>query len=67
MYMKTIITGFHQDKNKEWVTDLSCGYSRHFRHTPSFQIREWATSLQGRNTYIEFELECRLHSHKVLG
>ena len=65
MYMKTIITGFHQDKNKERVADLSCGHSRHFRHNHPLQIREWFTSPQGRNTYIGFELECCLHSHKV--
>ena len=66
MYMKTIITGFHQDEIKDWVTDLSCGHSRHFRHNSPFQIREWVTSPQSRDTYVEFELECRLHPHVVL-
>ena len=66
MYMKTIFTGFHQDKNKEWVVDLSFGHSKHFRHNPPLQIREWVTSPQVRNTYIVFKLECRLHSHKEL-
>ncbi len=41
--MKKIITGFHQDENKEWVT-----------------------SSEGRNIYIGFELECRLHAHAEL-
>ena len=49
--MKTKITGFHQDEYKQWVADLSCGHSRHFRHDPPFQVREWVTSPQGRNTY----------------
>ena len=66
MYMKTIITGFHQDKNKERVVDLSCVHAMHFRHNPPFQIREWVTSPQGRNTYIGFELECRLHDNVAL-
>jgi hypothetical protein len=38
----------------------------HFRHNPPFQIREWVTSPQGRNTYIGFELECRLHDNVAL-
>ena len=59
MYMKTKITGFHQDEYKQWVADLSCGHSRHFRHDPPFQLREWVTSPQGRNTYIGFELDCK--------
>ena len=50
-------------KDKKWVAYLSCGHSRHFRHNPLFQIREWVTSSQGRNTYIGFELECRLNAH----
>ena len=64
--MKKIITGFHQDENKEWAVDLSCGHSRHFRHNPPFQIKEWVASPQGRNTHIGFELECRLHVHDAM-
>jgi len=48
--MKTIITGFHQDEYEQWVADLSCGHSRHFRHDPPWQQREWVTSPQGRKT-----------------
>ena len=57
--MKTIITGFHQDEHEQWVADLSCGHSRHFRHDPPWQQREWVTSPQGRKTYIGFELDCK--------
>ncbi|TDJ51904.1 MAG: DUF3565 domain-containing protein [Nitrospina sp.] len=32
--MKTTITGFHQDEESHWVTDLACGHTRHFRHHP---------------------------------
>ena len=56
---KTKITGFHQDEDKDWVADLSCGHSRHFRHDPPWQQREWVTSPQGRKTYIGFELDCK--------
>ena len=57
--MKTKITGFHQDEHEQWVADLSCGHSRHFRHDPPWQQREWVTSPQGRKTYIGFELDCK--------
>ena len=57
--MKTKITGFHQDEYDHWVADLSCGHSRHFRHDPPWQQREWVTSPQGRKTYIGFELDCK--------
>ena len=57
--MKTKITGFHQDEYEHWVADLSCGHSRHFRHDPPWQQKEWVTSPQGRKTYIGFELECK--------
>jgi len=56
--IKTKITGFHQDEYEHWVADLSCGHSRHFRHDPPWQQREWVTSPQGRKTYIGFELDC---------
>jgi S1-C subfamily serine protease len=29
-------------------------------YDPPFQIREWVTSPQGRNTYIGFELDCKI-------
>jgi len=57
--MKTKITGFHLDEYEHWIADLSCGHSRHFRHDPPWQKREWVTSPQGRNTYIGFELDCK--------
>ena len=57
--MKKKITGFHQDEYEHWVADLSCGHSRHFRHDPPWQQREWVTSPQGRKTYIGFELDCK--------
>ena len=50
---KTKITGFHQDEDKDWVADLSCGHSRHFRHNPPFRLCEWVTSPQGRDEHIE--------------
>ena len=60
LYVKTKITDFHQDEYKDWVADLSCGHSRHFRHNPPFQVCEWVKSPQGRDTYIGFELACKI-------
>jgi len=39
--MKTTITGFHQDEESQWVADLGGGHTRHFRHHPPWQKREW--------------------------
>jgi hypothetical protein len=58
--VKTKITDFHQDEYKDWVADLSCGHSRHFRHNPPFQVCEWVKYPQGRDTYIGFELDCKI-------
>ena len=58
--MKTKITDFHQDEYEHWVADLSCGHSRHLRHDPPWQQREWVTLPQGRKTYIGFELDCKI-------
>ena len=57
--MKIKITGFHQDEYDNWVADFSCGHSRHFRHDPPWQQREWVTSHQGRKTYIGIEFDCK--------
>ncbi|MGV7222340.1 MAG: DUF3565 domain-containing protein [Nitrospinales bacterium] len=56
--MKTTITAFHQDDEKHWVADLECGHSRHFRHDPPWQVREWVLTQDGREQFIGTELEC---------
>ena len=53
------ITGFHLDEDNHWVADLSCGHAQHVRHNPHWQQREWVLSDNGRNKFIEFELECK--------
>ena len=57
--MKTKITGFHLDEDNHWVADLSCGHTQHVRHNPPWQQREWVLSVNGRNDFIGFELECK--------
>jgi len=57
--MKVTITGFHQDEESHWVADLACGHTRHFRHNPPWQEREWVTTPQGRKQYLGSELDCK--------
>jgi tellurite methyltransferase len=52
------IVGFHQDEAHDWVADLSCGHSRHVRHQPPFTNRPWATTAEGRASFLGFELDC---------
>ena len=53
------ITGFHLDEDNHWVADLSFGHTKHVRHNPPWQQREWVFSDNGRNSFIGFELECK--------
>jgi hypothetical protein len=57
--MKVTITGFHQDEEEYWVADLSCGHTRHFRHNPPWQVREWGTTPEGRARFLGTELDCK--------
>lgn len=57
---KRAIIGFHQDEEDHWVADLACGHGQHTRHDPPFQMREWVTSPEGRESKLGAELDCRL-------
>ncbi len=52
------ITGFNQDEEGHWRVELSCGHTRHVRHTPPWQNREWVLTEQGREAMIGEEIEC---------
>jgi hypothetical protein len=54
------IVGFHQDAEEHWVAELECGHTQHVRHDPPWQVREWVTTLAGRNSRLGTSLECRL-------
>lgn len=54
------ITGLHQDEEGQWVATLSCGHTRHMRHTPPWQIRAWTQTPQGRAAQLGTPLVCRL-------
>ncbi len=57
--MKSKIIAFHQDEESYWVADLACGHSRHFRHQPPWQVREWTTTHERREEYIGSEWDCK--------
>ena len=51
------ITGFDLEEDNHWGTDVSWGHTKYVRHNPSWQQRKWVLSDNGRNDFIEFELE----------
>jgi len=52
------ITGFHRDDAADWIADLECGHTRHVRHKPPWQVREWVTTEEGRAARIGQTLDC---------
>jgi hypothetical protein len=52
------VTGFHQDEESHWVADLECGHSVHVRHDPPWQVREWVTTAEGRNSRLGMLVNC---------
>lgn len=56
--MKQPITGFHQDDQRHWVAELSCGHVQHVRHDPPLVAREWTQSSQGRQSMLGYILDC---------
>ena len=56
----TVITGFHQDAEGDWIADLACGHSQHVRHRPPWQSRPWVTSEAGRAEKLGASIDCPL-------
>jgi len=57
--MKQSITGFHKDKENDWVAELLCGHFQHVRNKPPFINRPWVATLAGRNSMLGYELHCK--------
>jgi hypothetical protein len=57
--VKRKIIGFHQDEIGDWVADLECGHAQHTRHDPPWQERPWVVTLEGRQSRLGWELECK--------
>jgi hypothetical protein len=52
------IVGYHQDEEKDWVAELSCGHQQHVRHRPPFIERPWVLTEAGRAAKIGHTLAC---------
>jgi hypothetical protein len=57
--MNQKITGFHQDEEQHWVSDLACGHTQHVRHDPPWQSRPWVMTPEGRASKIGQLLDCK--------
>jgi len=63
------IVGYHQDEEKNWVAELSCGHQQHVRHRPPFVERPWVLTEVGRAEKIGHPLvcaECARETQKVM-
>lgn len=57
--MDSPITGYHQDEQGDWVTQLACGHNQHVRHNPPWNNRPWVATPQGRQSMIGHALNCK--------
>jgi hypothetical protein len=56
--VKRKIVGYHRDDEGHWVAELECGHGQHVRHDPPWQVREWVTTQDGRDSFLGTELDC---------
>jgi hypothetical protein len=52
------IVDFHQDEEKNWVAELSCGHQQHVRHKPPFIERPWVLTQEGRTSKLGHPVRC---------
>ena len=57
--MQRVIAGFQQDENGDWMARLDCGHTRHVRHNPPWQLRDWVTTEAGRRRFLGSTMECK--------
>ena len=57
--MKRKIVAFHKDEFDDWVAELSCDHFQHVRHNPPWQARPWVLSVEGRQSKLGLELDCK--------
>jgi hypothetical protein len=53
------IVGFERDEAGDWVAQLECGHTRHVRHRPPWEVREWVLTEEGRSSRLGVPLACR--------
>ena len=56
--MQRKIIGFYQDPEGQWTVQLDCGHTRHVRHNPPWEVREWVTTEAGRTQWVGKMMEC---------
>lgn len=52
------IVGFQLDEKQDWTAVLNCGHLQHTRHRPPFEIRNWVTTKEGRDSMLSSMLNC---------
>jgi len=57
--MNQSISGYHKDKENDWVAELQCGHFQHVRNNPPFINRPWVMSEVGRCSMIGHQLNCK--------
>lgn len=57
--MKQSISGYHKDDGDDWVAELSCGHFQHVRHNPPWVNRSWVITVEGRNSMLGHQLNCK--------
>jgi len=57
--MERPIVGYRLDDEGDWIAELACGHSRHVRHNPPWEVREWVVTAAGREGRIGTLLDCR--------
>jgi len=57
--MKRKVIGFHKDQVGDWVADLECGHTQHFRHQPTWVNRPWLENNSEREKFIGTEVVCK--------
>ena len=58
--MERAITGYHEDDERDWVAELSCGHNQHVGHRPPFQLRASVTDEAARTAKLGTLLDCPL-------
>jgi hypothetical protein len=58
IYPASTIVGYHQDEEKNWVAELSCGHQQHVRHRPPLIERPWVLTEAGRAAKIGHLVVC---------
>lgn len=57
--MKRAIADYHKDEENHWVARLVCGHFQHVRNDPPWTNRPWVETLEGRQSKIGYELNCK--------